>query len=99
MYSEPAQKVMPDRAQSRVDDAMLMLRESLESLGDTVTSLEQRLAPVTNEHPRSKGESEMKDPVTDPTGDSHLLQNLYSLNTSLKVQTLRIRDAYNSIDI
>lgn len=85
--------------QSSVEGALLELDKRLGGLGQSITHLENRLAGVTNDHPRPKAEEVPRDQRKEPGGDSPLLVQLHGLMMDLESQTDRIQALIGRLDI
>lgn len=96
-YASKMEERGQDREQSKMDDAFVALTDRMETLGQSISVLEKRLGPVTNDYPRPPKDEES--PMKDPGGDSSLLLTLYRLSSDIRMQEDRIRVLTGRLDI
>ncbi len=93
-YDHPTQKP----SQSSVEKALTQINEEVEGLGEFITTFENRLRSVINEHLHATSDETMKDPV-DTTGDSSLLLQLYSIIADVRYNKSRLITLMDKLDI
>jgi len=84
----PAQK-----PQSSVEKALTQINEEVEGLGDFITSFENRLRSVVNDHLHATDEETIRESA-DTTGDSSLLLQLYSITADVRYNKSRLYYSY-----
>lgn len=90
----PAQKP----SQSSVEKALTQINEEVEGLGDFITSFENRLRSVVNEHLHATTD-ETVTTAADTTGDSSLLLQLYSIGADIRYNKSRLISLMDKLDI
>lgn len=93
-YDHPAQKP----SQSSIEKALTQINEEVEGLGEFITTFENRLRSVINEHLHATSEEGMKDSA-DTTGDSSLLLQLYSISADVRYNKSRLISLMDKLDI